>query len=535
MWRWSAPGKKSAVVLAWIIHGLAGSVRCDRFEKSSRQGILASARGFVGLRNQSMSAPTPTTPCLPGLQLEFNRRRVELSFDGPDTSSDGGLLLLRRVDDALGLTARIATHVSDKRAPGMVIHSRHEQIRQRVFGIALGYEDQNDATTLRQDPLLRAACGREPTQGPGLSSQPSLSRLEHAVTGRDVVKLQRALEADYVASLPADTAVVVLDMDATDVETHGQQPLSFFHGHYDHQMYFPLLVVDGDGRIVSVRLRAGNAGNFRYALAQLVRIVRAIKARFPGAQVAVRADAGFCAPRLLDALEDLNTELGDIEYVIGIQRNSRLVSSLETELALAAETSRAMQPARVFSAFTYAAKGWRRQRHIVAKAEHLGDKPNPRFVVTTLDEFPPRFLYENGYCGRGNAENRIKDFKTALAGDRLSCTTYIANAFRLLLHAFAYRLMDALRDHLKPIAPALGRAQFDTIRLRLLKVAAHVRGSVRRIAVMLPRSFPLADVFSRLCLALGARTVAPPTLAIAAPLAAARRAHPVVVATHLIR
>jgi hypothetical protein len=447
----------------------------------------------------------PTTPCLPQLRLDFHPQRpVDLSFDAPQTSSDGGLLLLRQLDERLGLCARVAACLPDPRAAAHVVHSRLEQVRQRILAIALGYEDQNDATTLRHDPLWRAACDRMPDDARGLSSQPTLSRLEHAACARDVVRLQRQLEADYVALLPEGTSVVVLDLDSTSDPTHGQQPLAFFHGHYGTSMYFPLLVFDGEGRLVSVRLRPGNAGNNRYATPLLVRLVRAIKARFPAAQVVVRADSGFCTPRLLEALEALERALGDVDYVLGMEKNTRLKAALAPELAEAAARARPGAPARLFTAFRYRAKSWSRARYVVGKAEQLGDKSNPRFVVTTLEHVSPRFLYENGYCGRGDAENRIKDFKNALAGDRLSSTTYLANAFRLLLHAFAYRLLDALRTEVAVCAPALGRAQFDTLRLRLLKTAALVRTSVRRIAVALSAAFPLASVFARVAARLGA-------------------------------
>jgi hypothetical protein len=316
------------------------------------------------------------------------------------------------------------------------------------------------------------------------------------VGARDVAHIQQLLEDDYVCSLPDDTTTVVLDLDATDDPTHGQQPLSFFHGHYGHAMYFPLLVFDGDGRLASVRLRPGNAGNNRYSTPLIVRLVRKLKARFPQAMVVVRADSGFCTPRLLDALESLDRELGDVGYVLGLQRNTKLQEAIAETLAEAAARQRhATDTTRVYSSLLYQAKTWSRPRYVVAKAEQLGDKPNPRFVVTSLDHVPPQMLYENGYCGRGDAENRIKDFKRALAGDRLSCTTYVANAFRLLLHAFAYRLLDALRDEVAAVAPTLGQAQFDTLRLRLLKVASIVRQSVRRITVALAQAFPLAAVF----------------------------------------
>jgi hypothetical protein len=450
----------------------------------------------------------PTTPCLPQVRLGFHPlRALDVTFDAPQTSSDGGVLLLRQLDEQLGLCNRIAKALPDARAPERVVHSRLEQVRQRVFQIALGYEDQNDADALRLDPLLRASCDRLPSDPRGLSSQPTLSRLEHAVDARDVVHLQRELEADYVASLPEDTDVVVLDLDSTSDPTHGQQPLSFFHGHYDCSMYFPLLVFDGEGRLVSVRLRPGNAGNNRYATPLMLRLVRAIKARFPNANVVVRADSGFASPRLLATLEALDRDLGAVDYVIGLEKNARLLTLVADEMGEAAARARQSGGvARMFTSSAYQARSWDHARHVIARVEHLVDKPNPRFVVTTLDHVSARMVYEHAYCGRGDAENRIKDFKNALDGDRLSCTTYVANAFRLLLHAFAYRLLDGLRTHLKVVVPELGRAQFDTIRLRLLKVAAHVRQSVRRIAVALPISFGLAHVFAQVAARLEALT-----------------------------
>lgn len=451
----------------------------------------------------------PTTDCLPQLRFGFHPDQpIVVAFDAPETSSDGGLLLVRQVDDDLGLTARVAAALPDDRDPRRVVHTRHEQVRQRVFQIVQGYEDGNDATTLRHDPVLRVACDRQPDDARGLSSQPTLSRLEHAATARTVCDVQRALERSYVDDLPADTRCVVLDLDTTADPVHGQQPLAFFHGHYDQTIYFPALLFDGDGRLVSVRLRPGNAGNYRYTGPLLARVIRAIKARFPAAQVVVRGDSGFAAPRVLDALDALATELGAIDYVFGLEKNSVVLglaaAAMATAAARFAETGTAT---RTFTAFAYRARSWARPRHVVAKAEHLDKGPNPRFVVTTLTDFAPRVVYEWAYCGRGQAENHIKDFKNALAADRLSCTTYVANAFRLLEHAVAYRLLWTLRARVAVVAPALATAQFDTLRLRLLKVAATVRRSVRRIAIALPRAFPGAATFQAVAVALGAALV----------------------------
>jgi hypothetical protein len=240
----------------------------------------------------------------------------------------------------------------------------------------------------------------------------------------------------------------------------------------------------------------------------LERVVRAIKARFPAAQVEVRGDSGFAAPRVLDRLEALRQELGEVDYVLGLERNAALLreaaAAMATAAARFAETGVAC---RTFTAFRYRAKSWPHARAVVAKAEHLDKGENPRFVVTTLTEFAPRVVYEWAYCGRGQAENHIKDFKRGLSADRLSCTTYVANAFRLLLHAVAYRLLFALREHVGSVAPALASAQFETLRGRLLKVAALVKRSVRRIAVALPRAFPLAATFRAVAAVLAAAPV----------------------------
>jgi Transposase DDE domain group 1 len=447
-----------------------------------------------------------TTACMPRMRFDFHPgRAVDVSVDAPTTSSDGGLVLLRQMDEQLGLTAGLAGMLVDRRDPRRTQHPRLEQLRQRVFQIAMGYEDQNDAASLRLDPAWKVACDRNADETDALSSQPSLSRFEQAMTGRAVVMLTRKLEDEYVASLPADTTEVVLDLDSTADPTHGQQPLSFFNAHYNGYIYFPLLVFDGEGRLSGMRLRPGNAGNSRYAAPLMVRLVRKLKARFARARILVRADGGFCTPRFLKAIEHLDAELSDVRYVIGLPQNSRLTQLAHVPMQEAAREALATgQTTRRFAAFRYATRNWAHKRRVIVKAEHLGAKANPRFVVTTLDERDPRAVYEKFYCPRGQAENAIKDFKRALSGDRLSCTTYVANAFRLALHGIAYRLLDALRRVVLRVAPAFGRRQFDTLRLLLLKVAALVGQSVRRFTFQLPSAFPMAPVFVAVARALGA-------------------------------
>jgi hypothetical protein len=442
------------------------------------------------------------TQCISQLSLGFHPELpVVIEFDAPEISSDGGALLLRQVDDSLGLTAGFADCLNDDRDPLRCLHSRHEQTRQRVFQIALGYEDCNDADRLRHDPLLKTVCDRAALTGEGLSSQPTLSRFEGSQKGITLRRLVRHLEDSYVAELPADTQLIVLDLDATADETHGAQQLSFFSGFYDQFIYHPLLVFDsGSGQLISAILRPGKVHASRGAAGVLRRLIRKLKRRFPQAQIAVRADSGFCTPALLATLEKLNDELGDVDYLLGLPKNPVLLRHAQITMTLAQDLYRRRgTKAQVFASFFYAAKSWPRQRFVVVKAEHGVLGANPRFVLTSLTGFPPDILY-HAYCERGQCENLIKDLKNALQADRLSCSAFQANFFRLLLHALAYRLLHALRKRVAEHSGELGRAQFDTLRLRLLKVAAWVSQSVRRILVRLPKAFPYAGLFRNLCL-----------------------------------
>jgi hypothetical protein len=298
----------------------------------------------------------------------------------------------------------------------------------------------------------------------------------------------------------------VLDIDATDDPTHGQQELSFFHSYYDQRVYHPLLVFDGEGQLATVMLRPGRAHASRGARRVLRRLILRIKRRFPRALVVVRGDSHFAMPRILDELERLERSVGGVDYLFGLAKNAVLVRRAEPALAVAREAAeRSAATAQRFAAIDYAAGSWKRPRRVVIRAEHnLYWGTNPRFLVTSLDGFDPETLYR-AYCERGQCENRIKDLKNALAADRLSCSRFLANAFRLLLHAVAYRLFHTLRLHLGRIDPALARAQLDTLRLRLLKVAAVVVRSSRRLWVRLPRSFPYALVFRFLAAALAPR------------------------------
>ena len=424
-------------------------------------------------------------------------RRVDAAFDAPEISSDGGVLLLRLLDDQLGLSALVANALPDERAPERIKHSRREQVRQRLYQIALGYEDCNDADSLRHDAVLKTACDRLPDDVEGLSSQPTLSRFENAVSMKAIKRMLLGFEKAYVDSLSKRRDLIVLDIDTTDDETHGHQQLTFFNGYYDHHMYHPQLVFDQDGNLITAILRPGNKHAARGAKGVLNRIIRAIRKRCPQAEIVVRADGGFAVPRLYRLLEQLDRELGKIEYIIGLPKNPVLKAKAKrwTDRAKA-RCNKTQMGARTYGHFHYAAKTWSRQRRVIVKAEHSLMGPNPRFVVTSYvaKELDAEDTYRS-YCVRGQCENFIKDLKNAMKADRLSCSSFVANFFRLLLHGAAYRLMFALRDELAVERIDMGNCQLDTLRLRLLKIGAMVRQSVRRILVRMPEVFPLADAF----------------------------------------
>lgn len=420
--------------------------------------------------------------------------RLEAAFDGGRLTSDGGLPWLGEADAALGLCGALAAAVPEWRR-GPVRHSLATLVRQRVFQIACGYEDQDDADALRTDPLLKLVCGRLPESGDDLASQPTLSRLENAVRATSCYRLALALARVYChqreqrAGRPPRR--VLLDFDGTDDPTHGNQEGTAYHGYYGQHMYHPLLVFDGDtDQLITAVLRPGSAHGGRGAVAVLKRLVRLLRTWWPGVQIALRADSGFALPALYEYCE-----AEGIGYTIGLIPNQRL----EREAApLLAEAQRRQQETgapkvRLAGETTYQAGTWDRPRRVVYKAEALAEGPNTRFVVTTRAE-PPLALYDF-YVDRGEPENWIKDFKRACAADRLSCHRFAANQFRLFLHAAAYWLLDTLRHWLA--RAGVQRLQLDTLRLRLLKIAGRVRELATRVRLHLASSHP-AELLWRL-------------------------------------
>ncbi len=391
---------------------------------------------------------------------------VTARFDAGRLTSDGGLPWLGQADRALGLCAALAACIPEWRR-GPVRHSLETLVRQRVFQIACGYADQDDADTLRSDPLLKLVCGRLPEGGADLASQPTFSRLENAVDRRAIEALADALVTVYVheRGQPGPPRRVRLDLDGTDDPAHGQQEGVAYHGYYRQHMYHPLLVFDADtGQVITAILRPGNVHGSAFVVLVLRRLLRRLRRAWPDVAVELRADSGFATPRLYAWCEAQR-----VTYTIGLIPNAVLEAAAAPLLAAAQAESQAQDGAKVRWAgeTTYQAGSWTQARRVVYKAEILAKGPNTRFVVTTRTE-PPLVVYDE-YVDRGAAENWIKDLKHALQADRLSCHRFWANALRLLLHAAAYCLLDTLRRRLATVTGT--RYQLDTLRLRLLKVA----------------------------------------------------------------
>ena len=423
--------------------------------------------------------------------------RLTARFDGPQLTSDGGLCWLSEADTALGLCTALAAQIPEWRRRS-VRHSLATLVRQRVFQIACGYEDQNDAGTLRSDPLLKLVCGRLPNAA-DLASQPTLSRLENAVGFKACYRLSVAVVELYLQEREREEvpAHLVLDLDGTDDPAHGKQEGVAYHGFYDQYMYHPLLVFDGEtGQLITAVLRPGTVHASRGAVAVLKRIVRLVRRRWPQVTLEVRADSGFAVPALYDYLEAER-----IPYTIGLVSNSRL-QAMAAPLADEAtqQQTETGEKVRLFTEGPYQADSWAHERRVVYKAEALAKGLNLRFVVTTRDD-PPEDLY-TWYTRRGeHPELCIKDLKEGCFADRLSCHSFWANQFRLLLHAAAYWLLDTIRRWLAQLhEPHL---QLATLRLRLIKIGGWVRQRLDGVVLHLASSHPSEPLWLLLATRLG--------------------------------
>jgi hypothetical protein len=426
-------------------------------------------------------------------------RRVEAGFTAGQVSSDGGAPLLREVDRKINLLCRLAGCFMDGRDPERIEHTVEEMLSQRIYGLTLGYEDLNDHEQLRTDPLLGLLSGKRDLDAP-LAGKSTLNRLE--LTGRSLryhkiaysaEAIDRLLTDMFIESHAAPPAQIVLDLDATDIPLYGHQPERFFHGYYDSYCYLPLYIFCGD-QLLCARLRPANQDAAAGSIEEASRIVTQLRACWPAVKIILRADSGFCREELMGWCEQ-----NHVDYVFGLARNQRLVKIIGAQMQQARVLHQTTgKAARVFTEFGYRTKkSWSCSRRVVAKAEFLDKGENPRFVVTSLtaDEWVAQDLYEKFYCARGEMENRIKE-QMCLFADRLSSDEMKGNQLRLYFSALAYTLMEALR-RLALRGTEWAQAQVDTIRLKLLKIGAIVRISVRRITLQLSSTYPWKNIFTQ--------------------------------------
>lgn len=443
-----------------------------------------------------MSDSNSAPPLFEGI---FNKP-VLSRFDSELRTSDGGASLLGVIDRKTKLIESLCEHLVDGREASQVQHSYLDLFRQRVFSIALGYPDGNDSARIGQDPAMKLLCGRGPGEAQGLASQPTLSRFEHALGGREVVALGRGLEETAIKRLRRRhprARVITIDLDPTVDPTHGQQPFAFFNGHYDTWCYLPMLgflSVDGcpEQYLFHARLRPGVAKEAHGTIALLRRTVKSLRSAFGKPRILVRLDGGFACPQIYEALEGLR-----VEFVVAMAQNNVLSGRSVLHMHAARSlTERFQKTTTLFGETRYAAKTWNRERRVIFKAEVVrapgkSDRDNARYVVTNLRHNPERVWQI--YRQRGDSENRIKELKNDLQMDRTSCTSFLANQVRVLLTAVAYVLYQELRAALR--GTELERGMVGTLRLRLLKIGATITESTRRVVVSMSACHPWKNLW----------------------------------------
>lgn len=434
--------------------------------------------------NVNRGLPMPKCTEAPVGFGRVGRRVIEAAFDGGDIVSDGGVLLLRRVDERIGLTRAAAAVFGDGRRAASITHGVREMLAQRIYGLCCGWQDVSDHNVLRRDLALQTAVGRADE----LASGPTLSRLETSATSEHAAALSGVLIDRFVAVHAKAPRELVLDIDATHVPLHGTQEKSHFHRYYDNYCYLPLYVFAGQDLLACVlRPSSREPASVLSALVKL--LAKRLRQAWPHVRLIVRADSGFCRPAALRRFDKWG-----VHYIIGLQKNSALLDHVAlAELALAQQHQDLGGKHRLIGEFDYAARTWDRPRRVIARLEHDARGANPRLVVTSL-QGDAVALYEQVYCGRGEAENRIKEAQIDLFGRRASCHKFAANQMRLLLAALAYTLMINLR-RLALKGTQLERACTQTIRTKLLKIGAAVVRNTRRVRLLLASSHPLKHVF----------------------------------------
>jgi hypothetical protein len=422
---------------------------------------------------------------LPG----FGSRKIQADFSGGAVSSDGGVLLVRQVDRWVGLTKRLSELLPDGRDPDRIIHSLETLLQQRIYGLALGYEDLNDHNALRHDLVWQTAAERDEP----LSSSSTLCRWENRAGRQEAWLIHKVLFEQFVGRFEAPPEALILDFDPTDDRVHGAQVGAHFHGYYGDYCFLPLYVFCGEQLLVGY-LRPSNRDGARHTWAVLALLVKALRQHWPGVRILLRADSGLCRWKMLRWCERHK-----VDYLVGLAKNARL-NTLSAKLQANAEAQHkeTKEKVRLFGEFQYKAHSWDRKRRVIAKAEHNAHGANPRYLVTSL-QHEPQGLYETTYCARGEMENRIKEQQLDLFSDRTSCHDWWPNQFRLSLSSCAYVLVETLRC-IGLAGTELARAQAGTIRLKLLKIGTVVVRNTRRVRLWFSSAFPLQDLF-RHCVA----------------------------------
>ncbi len=414
----------------------------------------------------------------------LKRRTMQADFKGGHITSDGGVLLLRQVDRRMGLTKEVDKVIPESRDPRYIQHSQLSLLRQRIYGLCLGYEDLNDHEHIRLDPAIQSAVERDNVLG----SAPTLCRLENRVDRKVAVELHKVMVNQFIASFKRVPKRLVLDFDATDDRVHGEQEGRYFHGYYDHYCFLPLYVFCKDQLLVSY-LRPSKIDGAKHAWAILSLLVKRLRQVWPDVEIIFRGDSGFCRWRMLKWCEGHG-----VGYIVGIAKNNRLNRMIEGDLSRAEQTMTAFHPkVRRFTEFQYQADSWDQPRRVVAKIEVTDKGRNPRYVLTNLTG-NPETLYDTLYCARGEMENQIKQQQLDLFADRTSCHRWWANQFRVLMSSLAYILLESIR-RLALKQTELAHAYVGTIRLKLLKVGAVIIHNTRRIRFLLSSSYPYKDLF----------------------------------------
>ena len=424
-----------------------------------------------------------------------SRKKVIAAFDGGRLSSDGGVLLLAEAARRLGIAETLAALIPDMRDPARVIHPLSDILLARILAIACGYEDADDLDSLRFDPAFKLACGRLPESGGDLMSQPTVSRWENAPGLRDLIKLGRAMVDLYCASYATPPEAVVLDIDDTVDVVHGRQQLSLFNGHYGEHCFLPIHVYDtATARPVAMILRPGKTPSGAEVRGHIRRLLRAIRRHWPTTRITIRGDGHYCRPEVMDWCE-----ANGVDYIFGLTGTKALAAKVETVAdAIRVERALANQAAvRGFAETVHAAKSWKRDRRVAARIEATRLGLDIRYVVTSIATGTAEWLYADLYCARGQAENLIKLHKAQLASDRTSCRAPAANQMRLFLHTAAYWLILTVRDAI-PKTHALAKAEFNTIRLRIIKCAARISETASRVRITFASAAPDASLFRQL-------------------------------------